>query len=145
MKTTSKGTGELIKAAYDAGFRRILLGVGGSATNDGRKVFKQANDDILLGGLGALQALGLRIFIKDDINQPYEPDVFYGSHLSQLHSIEYPSNPILEGASIEIACDVTSPFIGERGAVYVCKKSNSNELTLHRCFLVRKELVQKIK
>jgi glycerate kinase len=63
----------------------------------------------------------LKIKLQKD-GKIYEPETFYGRDLAYLHSIELPSKGILEGATIEIACDVTSPFVGPNGAVAVCRK-----------------------
>src|SRR5512138_607400 len=54
--TTTRGTGELVRAALDAGLRRVVLGIGGSATND--------------GGAGFLRALGVRLFDADGREHP---------------------------------------------------------------------------
>ena len=82
------GTGEVLRAALDAGVRRIDLGVGGSATTD--------------GGLGVLAALGLGMTI--------EPEVVV--HLDEL-------DPRLAEVALRIACDVTNPLLGPRGAAAV--------------------------
>ena len=82
------GTGEVIRAALDAGVRRIDLGVGGSATTD--------------GGQGILAALGLRV------TAAAEPVV-------DLRGLD----PRLAEVSLRIACDVTNPLLGPRGAAAV--------------------------
>ena len=82
------GTGEVLRAVFDAGVRRIDLGVGGSATTD--------------GGLGILAALGLAMTV--------EPPVVV--HLEEL-------DPRLREVSLRIACDVTNPLLGPRGAAAV--------------------------
>ncbi len=83
LGATTRGTGEVMRAALDAGVRRITLGIGGSATND--------------GGAGILEALGAR-FNADD-----------GVDLSGL-------DPRLGEVALRIACDVTNPLLGDRGA-----------------------------
>ena len=92
------GTGELIKAALDAGAQRIILAIGGSATND--------------AGAGALQALGLGLL--DVERQPLAPG---GLALSQLAHIELSGlDPRLADVRFEIAADVNNPLCGEHGA-----------------------------
>lgn len=99
LHTTTRGTGELIADAYARGCRKVLLGIGGSATSD--------------GGLGAMQALGLHIYTKDGL--VVEPAC--GKHMSQVVRLEF-ANAVPE-LEIDIACDVTSPFVGPEGAVAV--------------------------
>ena len=92
------GTGELIRAALDAGAQRIILAIGGSATND--------------AGAGALQALGLGLF--DAERQPLAPG---GLALSRLAHIELSGlDPRLADVRFEIAADVNNPLCGEHGA-----------------------------
>ena len=92
------GTGELIKAALDAGAQRIILAIGGSATND--------------AGAGALQALGLGLF--DAEQQLLAPG---GLALSRLARIELSGlDPRLADVRFEIAADVNNPLCGEHGA-----------------------------
>lgn len=100
MKTTSYGTGELIRAAVIRGVQDIILGIGGSATND--------------GGMGMAQALGVRFFDKRNrliIQQGC------GGILHRVHRIDL-SNviPELSKTTIRIASDVTNPLCGPRGA-----------------------------
>jgi glycerate 2-kinase len=95
---TSRGTGELILAALDAGARRFVLGVGGSATND--------------GGAGMLQALGVRLL--DDAGQDIVPG---GAALARLARIDASAlDARVRGAEFRIACDVDNPLTGPRGA-----------------------------
>ena len=99
--TTTFGTGLLIKAALDAGFTQITIGIGGSATND--------------GGSGISQALGFGLFDKDG-----QSIGFGGGSLSALHSIDCSNvHPLLQKAKITVACDVRNPLIGPSGATYV--------------------------
>ncbi|MBI6529477.1 glycerate kinase [Proteus vulgaris] len=96
--TTSYGTGELINAALEMGVKKIILGLGGSATND--------------AGAGMMQALGLGLKDKFGSSLP-----FGGLALAQLHSIDITTlNPKLKQVEIEIACDVINPLCGEKGA-----------------------------
>ncbi|WP_314722838.1 glycerate kinase [Haemophilus pittmaniae] len=96
--TTSFGTGELIKQALDLNVRHIILGIGGSATND--------------GGVGMLQALGLRLLDKGG-----QPIGFGGAELANITEIQADGlDPRLQQVQIEVACDVNNPLCGERGA-----------------------------
>lgn len=96
--TTTFGTGELIRDALDQGVNRILIGIGGSATND--------------GGVGMLQALGASFKDKDGNELP-----FGGGALHTLETIDLENlDPRLASVMIEVACDVTNPLIGENGA-----------------------------
>lgn len=92
------GTGELIRAALDAGAQRIILAIGGSATND--------------AGAGALQALGVRLL--DAQGQILKPG---GLALAQLARIDLSEmDPRLAGVRFEIAADVNNPLCGPHGA-----------------------------
>lgn len=98
---SSYGTGQLIKAALDAGCREILVGIGGSATTD--------------GGTGALSALGAIFRDEKDIVLP--PG---GAALTRLKAIDLRFiDKRLEKASITLLCDVTNPLCGENGAAHV--------------------------
>ncbi|MBV6540212.1 glycerate kinase [Ursidibacter maritimus] len=98
LKTTSYGTGQLIKAALDQGVSKIILGIGGSATND--------------GGVGMLQALGGQF--KDHAGKEIG---FGGDQLAQIESIDLSSlDARLANVEFEVACDVNNPLCGERGA-----------------------------
>ena len=98
LRTSSYGTGELIRCALDAGARRFVLGVGGSASND--------------GGAGMLQALGVRLLdAKGDDLGPG------GGELAQLDSIDASAiDPRIKDCIFDIACDVTNPLVGPDGA-----------------------------
>lgn len=97
-RTTSYGTGELIRAALEAGARKIILGLGGSATND--------------GGMGLLQALGVRF-----LDERGEPLGDGGAALAGLHAIDLAGlDPRLAGVEVEVAADVNNPLCGEHGA-----------------------------
>jgi glycerate kinase len=98
MLTTSRGTGELIRMALDAGARRFVLGVGGSATND--------------GGAGMLQALGVRLLDTD--GKDIGPG---GGELARLDRIDASCLDARVGESeFQIACDVANPLVGPQGA-----------------------------
>jgi len=95
---TTRGTGDLIRDALDRGMRRIILGIGGSATND--------------GGAGMAQALGFSLLDKEGAELP--PG---GAALARLRRIETTNkHPGLEGAEIHVACDVENPLCGPHGA-----------------------------
>ncbi|HHL2825025.1 TPA: glycerate kinase [Citrobacter murliniae] len=98
LKTTSWGTGELIRHALDAGVEHIIIGIGGSATND--------------GGAGMVQALGARLLDEqnNDIAQG-------GMGLEALARIDISQlDARLAECRIEVACDVTNPLTGKEGA-----------------------------
>jgi len=101
LLSTSYGTGELILDAVRQGCTRILMGIGGSATND--------------GGLGMLQALGF-----DFLDLKGKPVGNCGKELSKINSISlsHVSQNILD-LELLVACDVNNPLIGENGATYV--------------------------
>lgn len=101
LLTTSRGTGELILAALESGARRIIIGIGGSATND--------------GGAGMVQALGARLL--DGAGQEIGPG---GGALASLNRIDVTRlDPRLKRCEILVACDVTNPLIGENGASHI--------------------------
>ncbi|MEC1407679.1 glycerate kinase [Bacillus halotolerans] len=98
LVTSTRGTGELIAAALDAGAEHLIIGIGGSATND--------------GGAGMIQALGGRLL--DESGDEIGPG---GGALSQLSSIDVEGlDPRLRNVKIEVACDVDNPLTGPRGA-----------------------------
>jgi glycerate kinase len=101
MRTTTFGTGELMLEAARLGARRILLGIGGSATVD--------------GGIGCAQACGLPV-ILDGIGpaDPREPLV--GEDLSRVVLVKHARGSILDRVRITVACDVTNPLYGPNGA-----------------------------
>jgi glycerate 2-kinase len=92
------GTGQLLRAALDAGFRHLVVGIGGSATND--------------GGSGMAKALGVRFL--DGRGQPLPEG---GAPLVRVTSIDLSGvDPRLAEAEILVACDVDNPLTGPRGA-----------------------------
>lgn len=96
--TTSWGTGELIRHALDAGVKHIIIGIGGSATND--------------GGAGMVQALGAKLL--DEKGQQIAQG---GAALETLARIDIAQlDKRLAGCRIEVACDVTNPLTGKEGA-----------------------------
>ena len=104
---TTYGVGQLMTAAYNHGARQIIVGLGGSATND--------------GGLGALQALGLQIFL-DSSERPIDAasgEYACGDMMHRISRLVMPRPELLPGLRLKLACDVTNPFVGPRGAVAV--------------------------
>ena len=111
MLTTTLGTGELIADALQKGAKEIILGIGGSATND--------------GGMGMASALGFRFLDKD--NAVLEPK---GENLIHIKTIDSSQvNPLLKNVEVKVACDVTNPLYGKNGAAYIYagQKGASNE------------------
>lgn len=102
LYTTTFGTGELIKQVILDGCKKIIIGIGGSATND--------------GGMGILQALGVDFF--DNNNNKLG---FGGQELIKVHSIKNLNNlnNLIKGIEFIIASDVTNPLYGPNGAAYV--------------------------
>ena len=101
MKTSTYGTGELIKDALEKGFRRFIIGIGGSATND--------------AGMGMIQALGAHLYDKqgNELGQG-------GKIMEQIAHINLNHlHPALKEATFIVACDVQNPFCGPQGAAYV--------------------------
>jgi len=99
--TSTFGTGLLIEAAMEAGFRKIILGIGGSATND--------------GGAGMAQALGYGL-----LNRRGKSIGPGGGALSEIHSIcKTHVHALLQQTQITVACDVRNPLLGSSGATHV--------------------------
>ena len=112
LETTTYGVGELIKDAIGKGCRRFLVGIGGSATND--------------GGTGMLTALGYEFLDRND-----DPIPLGGKGLKDLHRIKtHKVLPELGECSFQIACDVTNPLCGELGcsAVYGPQKGATADM-----------------
>ncbi|MBY6273980.1 MAG: glycerate kinase [Bacillaceae bacterium] len=98
LVTSTYGTGELIRRALDLGARRLIIGIGGSATND--------------GGAGMAQALGARLLDSD--GRDLEPG---GGALERLARIDVTGlDPRLRAVEVTVACDVDNPLTGPRGA-----------------------------
>lgn len=99
--TTTYGTGELIRECLDKGIKRIIIGIGGSATND--------------GGAGMAEALGARFLDADGRDLPRG-----GGALKRLERIDISAlDPRLRQVNLIVACDVTNPLCGEHGASHV--------------------------
>lgn len=101
MRTTTYGVGQLIKHAVEGGAKNILVGLGGSCTND--------------GGCGAVSALGVRFFDKDGAE--FLPT---GGTLRRVDKIDISeATRLLEGVSLRLMCDVDNPLYGPKGAAYI--------------------------
>ena len=101
LYTTTYGVGEIILDALDNGAKEFIIGLGGSATND--------------GGFGMLKALGARAYDIDgkDIG-------LGGKELAKINGIDLSNlDSRLKNATIEVACDVENPLIGMEGATYI--------------------------
>lgn len=98
VATSTYGVGQLMLVALDAGFKHLIIGIGGSATND--------------GGAGMAQALGVRFLDSDGSELPRG-----GGALSNLAKIDISDmDPRIAGTSIDVACDVNNPLCGATGA-----------------------------
>jgi glycerate kinase len=103
LVATTFGTGELIGDAIKRGVTEIILGIGGSATND--------------AGAGLAQALGVRFI---NFGGALIPDLIAGGHLDKVQAVDMSTvNPGLAKIHISVACDVTNPLCGEKGASHV--------------------------
>lgn len=112
LRTTTYGTGQLIKAALDQGLRKIIIGIGGSATND--------------GGAGMAQALGVRFLDAHGAEL-----AMGGAALARLDRIDISGlDPRLSEATLIVACDVDNPLCGPRGAsaVYGMQKGATERM-----------------
>ncbi|MBR9853151.1 MAG: glycerate kinase [Algicola sp.] len=111
MDTTTIGTGEMMVDALEKGAKNIVLGIGGSATND--------------GGMGMAKALGY-VFLDAESNE-LKP---IGRNLGKVREIQKNNvHSKLKGAKIQVACDVNNPFYGEHGAakIYGAQKGATEE------------------
>ncbi|GAB1858296.1 glycerate kinase [Flavobacteriaceae bacterium MHTCC 0001] len=101
INTTTIGTGELILDAIKKGATKIILGIGGSATND--------------CGIGMAKALGYRFLDEND-----KEVVPIGANLSKIKAIDtFSVHPRLHKVDFQVACDVTNPLYGENGAAHI--------------------------
>ena len=110
--STTYGTGELIKEALEKGVNKVLLGLGGSATND--------------GGAGMVQALGGKL-----LDEQGNEIALGGTALSNLSRIDLSNiHPRCQQVEFVIACDVNNPLVGANGASYIfgAQKGASSEL-----------------
>lgn len=106
FQTTSYGTGQLIHAAIRAKAKTVFLGLGGSATVD--------------GGLGILQALGAKIWVRNGEGIVPLKTPATGRDLATLHRIDAVAvAQVLKGVRLRVLCDVNNPLLGARGAARV--------------------------
>ncbi|MDO4267133.1 MAG: glycerate kinase [Eubacteriales bacterium] len=104
LHTSTYGTGELIKNALDAGYRKLSIAIGGSATND--------------GGMGAMRALGVRFLDKEGKELSG-----CGADLALVEDIDVSGlHPAAAEAEITVMCDVNNPLTGPDGATYTFGK-----------------------
>lgn len=124
LHATSRGTGELIRLALDAGRRHIIVGVGGSACTD--------------GGAGLLQALGARL--TDSRGSEIGPG---GAGVEDLAAIDLTRlHPALADCSIEVACDIRSPLLGAAGAARMfAAQKGADRMTVERLERAMEHLV----
>ena len=112
---TTYGMGEVIKECLNYGFNNFIIGIGGSATND--------------GGLGMAEALGA--ILKDKNNKPIKRGI---KGLGSLNTIDLKNiDKRIRNSSFQIACDVNNPLYGPNGATYIFgpqKGFNSEEIEL---------------
>jgi len=114
LLATTYGTGELIKAALESGCRKLIIGIGDSATND--------------GGVGMAQALGVKL-----LDAKGEDLAFGGAALADLEHIDITAiDPRLAECDVLLACDVSNPLCGPQGAsaVYGPQKGATEEMVI---------------
>ena len=103
LKTTTYGTGQLMLDAIKRGVKKIIIGIGGSATND--------------GGVGMAQALGVRFL---NANGREIKELGSGGMLAKIASIDTLNlDKRIRQTKIVVACDVENPLYGKKGAAYV--------------------------
>lgn len=103
LLTNTYGTGIMLKQAIETGANHIIIGIGGSVTND--------------VGIGMLSALG--VVFKDKENNPLQP---IAKNLIDIQTIDTTSMIDISNLTIEVACDVTNTLYGPNGATYVYGK-----------------------
>lgn len=112
MKTTTYGTGELIRDALEKGCTRFVIGIGGSATND--------------AGTGMLQALGYKFLDKDGNALGQGGEILHKT----VHICTQKVHESLKSAHFIVACDVQNPFYGPEGAAYVFARQKGADDTM---------------
>lgn len=135
LMTTTYGVGELILAALEYGVEHIIMGLGGSATND--------------GGAGMAQALGANL-----LDEKGQEIGYGGGELGKLHTINLDNlDPRLKDIVFEVACDVDNPLVGKRGAsaIFGPQKGATTEMIgqldqnlLHYARMIESKLGKKI-
>lgn len=128
LKTTTYGTGMLINHALNSGMKHIMIGIGGSATND--------------GGMGALIALGVRFFDKDG-----EELFGCGENLERVEKIDCSNLHTRIGETkFTIICDVNNPLLGANGATYTfARQKGANSSMQERLENGMKHYVHQVK
>ena len=112
LKTTTYGVGEQILDAVRRGSNKIILGLGGSCTND--------------AACGLAAALGIKFYDKD--GQDFIPA---GGTLSRIERIDYDAlDPVLRNVEIVTMCDITNPMYGPSGAAYVFGPQKGADATM---------------
>lgn len=129
LATTTYGFGQLIVAALDHGCRKFILGIGGSATND--------------GGAGMLQALGIEL-----LNQAGQSVGYGGGELYAVAEIRTAGlDPRIAESEFAVACDVDNPFVGPNGAsaVFGPQKGATQAVVeqLDRCLINFADVIQR--
>ena len=111
LRADTRGTGELVRSAFQSGRSRILIGIGGSATND--------------AGAGLLTGLGVRILDRD--GNEIGPG---GGELARAHRLDLTGLSLPPGREWVVACDVTNPLTGPQGAsaIYGPQKGATPEM-----------------
>jgi glycerate kinase len=104
LYTTTYGTGELLNAAIEVGARQILLGIGGSATND--------------AGIGCAQATGQTIILEEG-GPAAATEPLVGQDLPRIVLVKRHRGERTDGVPITVACDVTNPLYGSTGAAHI--------------------------
>jgi glycerate kinase len=135
LNATTYGLGEIVRAALDDGFRRFIMGIGGSATND--------------AGAGMAQALGIRLLDDTGDELPHG-----GAALARLSRIDMAGiDPRVSDSDFLVACDVSNPLTGPEGAsaIYGPQKGATPEMVqtldaalLHFAKIVRHDIGAKI-
>ena len=131
LNATTYGLGEIVRAALDDGFRRFIMGIGGSATND--------------AGAGMAQALGVRLLDDAGNELPYG-----GAALANLSGVDMSGvDPRVAESSFLVACDVSNPLTGPEGAsaIYGPQKGATPQMVktldaalLHFSQIVRRDI-----
>ena len=99
--TTTYGTGELMRNALERGATKLLIGIGGSATND--------------GGMGMLSALGARFLNNQgETLRPIGSNLLHVAEIDVSNMMQLPT-----GDDLTVICDVTNPLLGKQGAAYI--------------------------
>ena len=116
MKTSTYGLGLVLKDAIARGAREIVLGIGGSATND--------------GGAGMIQAMGVDFF---DMNGFVFNDHITGETIGNIERFDtWRLDQLMSGVKVSVVCDVTNPLLGKRGATHVfAKQKGAKDQDLH--------------